>query len=526
MWRKSRIFAARKKILKIMGIPVNINKLLYGKVVEWERLDFKRGWNPEDVMHSACAFANDIHNWGGGYIIVGVEEENGMPVLPPQGVALEKLDDIQKELVKLCNMIQPVCNVISKPVEVDGKMVLLLWVPGGDARPYKAPVSLSKEDKKQGKRYYVRQGSVTKVANEREEQQLMQLANKIPFDDRLCHAAGVEDLSPLLVKDYLQRVGSRLSDAEAMPFEQLCWDMHIVGGTTEDVHPRNVGVLFFCDDPEEFIPCAHIEIVRFGEDVSSVFEEKILSGPVHVQLKQALDYLKSQVLIEKVTKVDGQAEALRAWNWPYEALEEVVANAVYHKSWDERTPIEINVYPDRIEVFNVEGPMPPVRAADLKKERVTSRQYRNRRVGDFLKELDLTEGRNTGFPKIYASMRKNGSPMPVFETDETNSYFKVTLPVHEVFMAHEPEEAQKSTRKVPEEYQKRLTLMLSPLQKTILAYLNDNPTAGRRELSEVIADLTESKAQYHLRKLQKEGALVRVGAARGGHWEVLVDVNC
>jgi predicted HTH transcriptional regulator len=115
----------------------------------------------------------------------------------------------QKELVSLCNMIQPVCNVISEPVEVDGKMVLLLWVPGGDARPYKAPVSLSKDDKKRGKRYYVRQGSVTRIANEREEQQLMQLANKIPYDDRLCHAAQVDDLSPLLVKDYLRCITSR-----------------------------------------------------------------------------------------------------------------------------------------------------------------------------------------------------------------------------------------------------------------------------------------------------------------------------
>lgn len=218
-------------------------------------------------------------------------------------------------------MIQPVCNVISEPVEVDGKMVLLLWVPGGDARPYKAPVSLSKDDKKRGKRYYVRQGSVTRIANEREEQQLMQLANKIPYDDRLCHAAQVDDLSPLLVKDYLRRVGSRITmaEAESMPFEQLCWNMQIVGGTTEAVHPKNVGVLFFCDDPERFIPCAHIEIVRFGEDVSSVFEEKILSGPIHVQLRQALDYLKGQVLIQKITKVDGQAEAVKAWNYPYEA---------------------------------------------------------------------------------------------------------------------------------------------------------------------------------------------------------------
>lgn len=49
-----------------MALPVNIDKLLRGKIVEWERLDFKRGWNPDDVLHTACAFANDIHNWGGG----------------------------------------------------------------------------------------------------------------------------------------------------------------------------------------------------------------------------------------------------------------------------------------------------------------------------------------------------------------------------------------------------------------------------------------------------------------------------
>ena len=78
--------------------------------------------------------------------------------------------------------------------------------------------------------------------------------------------------------------------------------------------------------------------------------------------------------------------------------------------------------------------MPPVTANDLRKERVVSRQYRNRRVGDFLKELDLTEGRNTGFPKIYSSLRKNGSPMPLFETDDTNSFFRATLPIHKAFV--------------------------------------------------------------------------------------------
>ena len=62
-----------------MAIPVNIEQLLTGRIAEWERLDFKKGWNPEDVLHTMCAFANDIHNWGGGYIVVGVEEHDGTP---------------------------------------------------------------------------------------------------------------------------------------------------------------------------------------------------------------------------------------------------------------------------------------------------------------------------------------------------------------------------------------------------------------------------------------------------------------
>jgi ATP-dependent DNA helicase RecG len=49
-----------------MALPINIEDLVYGATVEWERLECKQGWNPEDIIHSACAFANDLHNWGGG----------------------------------------------------------------------------------------------------------------------------------------------------------------------------------------------------------------------------------------------------------------------------------------------------------------------------------------------------------------------------------------------------------------------------------------------------------------------------
>lgn len=50
-----------------MPLPINIQDLFTGRVVEWERLEFKEGWNPESVLHTLCAYANDFHIWGGGY---------------------------------------------------------------------------------------------------------------------------------------------------------------------------------------------------------------------------------------------------------------------------------------------------------------------------------------------------------------------------------------------------------------------------------------------------------------------------
>ena len=66
-----------------MDLPININDILQARTVESERLEFKKGWNPLAVLHTLCAFANDFHNWGGGYIVIGVEESDGQPVLPP-----------------------------------------------------------------------------------------------------------------------------------------------------------------------------------------------------------------------------------------------------------------------------------------------------------------------------------------------------------------------------------------------------------------------------------------------------------
>ena len=69
----------------------------------------------------------------------------------------------------------------------------------------------------------------------------------------------------------------------------------------------------------------------------------------------------------------------------------------------------------------------------LKQGKAISRRYRNRRIGEFFKEIDLSEKKSTGITKILGALEKNGSPPPIFETSEGRDYMQVTIKMHEEF---------------------------------------------------------------------------------------------
>ena len=121
-----------------VALPINIDSLLRRRTIESERVEYKAGWNPESVLHTLGAFANDFHNLGGGYVVLGVEERNGRPVLPPKGLDPDAIDGIQKEMLNLGNSaIQPPYHPLTAVHEIDGKTILILYAPGGETRPYR-----------------------------------------------------------------------------------------------------------------------------------------------------------------------------------------------------------------------------------------------------------------------------------------------------------------------------------------------------------------------------------------------------
>ena len=333
-------------------------------------------------------------------------------------------------------------------------------------------------------------------ANSREERELISMARDIPFDDRINYHANIEDMRPALLADYLYTVKSSLyQDAMNRSVEALATDMHLVRGPSEYRKPLNVGLMFFNERPDNFFSYAQIEVVDKPDPTGIGMMEKTFTGPLDRQLRDALAYIKNYIVKEYVTKVPDNELAIRAFNWPYQAIEEALSNAVYHKSYQIHEPITVTVTPEKIEILSLPGPDWSISDENLEKRVLISKRYLNRRIGDFLKELEIVEGRNTGVPLIVKAMQENGSELPRFETDKERSYFQVTLPVHPAFLQKEPEESGKKTDKNKSRRNR------SELNVLVIKTLEER---GELSMTEIAAALGYAKLTNTLRSTIKE----------------------
>ena len=402
------------------------------------------------MLHTICAFANDSHNLGGGYVVLGVEGLDGRPQLPPKGMDAERIDAVQQELLQLgFSAIQPRYHPITGTYNIEGRTILVLWAPDGETRPYKARVDLAKGSRQQWA-YFIRKHSSTIRARDADERELPGLAATVPFDDRYHQTASLDDLSLRLIRTFPHDVGRDLAGESALSARALGRRMNIAGRPPEVSFPKNVGLMFFNGEPHCFFPATQIDVVWFPEGAGSDrFEEKEFRGTISTILREAIDYIDRNYLKETIVKHPDRPQAERFRNFPLPAVEEALVNAIYHRSYEVREPVEVRITPQELTILSFPGADRSIRMEDLRTGQAISRRYRNRRIGEFLKELDHAESRSTGIPKILRAMRDNGSPAPAFESDEDRTWFLVRLPVHERACPEQPgQETEQVSRHV------------------------------------------------------------------------------
>lgn len=513
-----------------MALAININDLLNKQKIESNRIEFKKGWNPGSIYHSICAFANDFDDLGGGYIIVGVntDDKTGMAIRPVEGVPMEKIDGILQEMVGYNNKIAPYYLPRTSVEEVDGKQLIVIWCPAGSYRPYSVPVNVTVKGTKEY--FYIRSGTSSIEARGEVLVELRELANRVPFDERGNSDIQLEDISLVLLRDYLVKVGSKLADdVIKSPLPTILDQMELYTGPKEKRLLRNVAAMMFCENPSKFFPYTQIDVVSFPNGKKkdpNNFTEVTFKGSVPQMIKQAMDYIKSNVLKEHVRKVSGRQEAMRFWNYPYDAIEEAVVNSVYHRDFLQHEPIEVTVEPSGISILNCPGPDRSISKEDIEKgDMLKSRRYRNRRLGDFLKELDLTEGRSTGVPTIQAKLAENGSLRAKFETTDDRLTFLVTIPIHEECGEGSETSGNNSETNTVNKAESSERNKISSERKRksserILDLIKAKPTISAAEIAMKI-EMSSRGVEKQIKKLREAGIIKRNGAAFGGTWEVV-----
>ena len=471
-----------------MSLPISIERLLIKRDVEQNRIEYKSGWDPEPIIHSVCAFANDYEGYCGGYVLIGVEAINGIPVFPIKGIAKERLDDIQNEIVEYCRKcISPAYIPTIELVEFRGANIIVLWCPNGYDLPYYAKDEVYAKGAK-AEKCYIRKGSVTLPAKPNEIKDLQRSADVVPFDDRPCRRAEVSDIGSDLLASYEERGNIGVYES-----------LGLLSGPQEALKPKNVAVLMFTDDPSKFIPEATIVVDYVPDPTGEGLQTTTFKGPLFRQIKDALQYIKNLYVRTMVHKIDGQAESVSIENFPYGALEEILPNAVLHKDYQIPEPVTVRITNDRLEVTSFPGITQSISDERISKLDLISRSYRNRRIASFLRDMDLIEAKNTGIPKAARALANNGSPTLRFEMGAEREYVTVIVDVHPDFLAAERSEVYPIASR-------------ENVKGKILAFLAVNPMSGLNEICKGLGyESIARSVRLALKKMLESGELTRVG---------------
>lgn len=401
---------------------------------EREQVEWKRDVaDVHKVVETITAFANDLANLGGGYVVCGAEEtkdEHGFPRVELVGLDAARLLEVEKRVMALCrDYVDPsLAPLVEEHPLADGaRRVLIFVVP---ASPH-AHVFRQKSDN--GK-YYVRVSRDTIEARNGLLRQLLSKKGVVePWDRRACAGATVADIDLLILRDTLQRMrafdparGVEEYLSADRPLHALVPPLLVRAPLDPEPKPRNFAMLLFGRDVQRWIPGAvSLFSIYPGRDRSDAHAERheIVGGLIEQarRLNELLD-------IQAYTAFDkNDPHAPNAVRYPQRALQEAMVNALAHRDYELVDPTRVTVFADRIEIRSPGSLVPGIDLTQLQQGAAPPR-WRNQALAWFLNRLQLAQAEGQGIPTILRTMREEGCPPPSFQADEVS--VQCLLPAH------------------------------------------------------------------------------------------------
>lgn len=381
--------------------------------LESDRAERKQTWRgdaPEKGRQAVCAFANDLPNHRvPGVPFVGVKDD-GTSMGPEFVVSDELLLTLAD--IKTDGKITPPPTMTVAKRTLLGREVAVVTVWPADAPPVRLDG-----------RIWIRTGPRRGQASAQDERVLNEKRRyrDQSFDTHPVGGSSLDDLSRNYFEtEYLpQAVARDVLEVNGRSYEERLASLGMIA-SVDDPTPTVVGLLTLGKSPRTWVPSDYVQFLRIRgtEWGDPVVDEAEIDGNLDTMLRRLDDKLKATLAVS-VDFTSGSTTEMRAAAYPLSALQQLVRNAVMHRTYEgTNAPVRIYWFDDRIEIANPGGPYGSVTPANFGQPGASD--YRNPVLAAALKNMGFVQRFGFGIAEARRSMAANGNPPPEFQVELTN----------------------------------------------------------------------------------------------------------
>ncbi|HEY4240297.1 MAG TPA: ATP-binding protein [Kofleriaceae bacterium] len=381
---------------------------------------------PKHLWHSLSAFANAS---GGGVIVLGLDERSGF-----RAVGVRHANKLQQDLASLCDQMEPPLRPQIRPHKLERATVIVAEVP--EIERALKPC------------YYkgagITNGSFVRVADGNRrlssyEVQVLLASRGQPREDEVPVSGTTRrDLDADLVTGLVERVRTRSRNLAEADDETILRTLKVLVPDGATFVPSLAATLALGRHPQHSFPSLFAQFVVYptervggsGPDDARFVDNRRFEGPIAAQLGQLVTSLRPHM--SRKTLIRGTRRE-DSWQYPETALREAIVNALVHRDLSDAargTPIQVQMFPDRLVVMNPGGLFGPVTVDRLGEDGVSA--ARNATLVRILEDAPglggapICENRGSGIGAMIQALRRAGLEPPQF--DDRIATFIVTFP--------------------------------------------------------------------------------------------------
>lgn len=360
--------------------------ITYLREGESENVEFKEKFDRQTI-ETATAFANTK----GGIILIGVSDDGTV-----KGVLIGK-ETLKDWANQISQSTEPRVIPELEARELDGKCAVIIRIKEFPIKPVAV----------RG-RCFRRVGTSNRMMTPQEiaEMHLHSLGTSwdaFPAEDKT-----LDDLDLRKVERYIRvanATGRRvIGESPGEVLEKL--DLVKAGKATW------AALLTFGKEPQKPLLQSAAHCGRFRLDKTQILDDLMVETDLIGQIDEVMKFVTRHISVRY--EFDGTPRRKEVWDYPLEALREAIINAIVHRDYTAPSNVQVEIYDDRIEIWNPGRLLPGITIADLYKKEHKS-VIRNKQIAQLFYDMGYIEKYGSGTIKILELCKLHGIPSPEFK---------------------------------------------------------------------------------------------------------------